>query len=220
MAIPVAEARETIHEHGAYVWLDSAVGRDLNQFKEAGLPILTPYGFEFLAQHSLDDHELHTLATNALGQPYWAFNKCYSNVLPRDYTFSFHAGPTFRSLVFQLWSPCSTVVLRERSHLHPIKEEDIDMEISQEWGLIAVHDSRLENLDMPKRKITLEQGGIIITDSRQRFTVIEGFVICVGHVSEETSRGMTKISLPHSREFSKTIEQLEGRGYKINYEWE
>ncbi|KAJ4312364.1 hypothetical protein N0V84_009978 [Fusarium piperis] len=101
-----------------------------------------------------------------------------------------------------------------------MKEEDIDRETSQEWGLIAVHDSHLENLNMPKREITLEQGGIIITDSRQRFTVVEGFVICVGYVSEETSRGMTKMSFPYSRKFVETVERLEGRGYKINYRWE
>ncbi|KAF4990630.1 hypothetical protein FDECE_14295 [Fusarium decemcellulare] len=180
MDIPVADVLASIRSDGAYVYHQGEVGRRLTQFYDAGLPILTPHGFEFLAQNSLDNRDLRTLAEQILGQPYWAFNKGYTSILPRDYTFSFHSGPTFRSLVFQLCSPGSTVVLRERSHSHTIEEDDIDKNVSDDWGLIAVHDSHLENLDMPKREVTLEQGGMIITDSRQRFTVDKGFVICVG----------------------------------------
>lgn len=58
----------------------------------------------------------------------------------------------------------------------------------------------------------------IITDSRQRFTVIDGLVICVGHVSE-AARPKTKMKLLHTRAFAETVERLEQRGYKINYEW-
>ncbi|CVK92418.1 uncharacterized protein FMAN_07314 [Fusarium mangiferae] len=160
MDILVEDALVSIRNNGNYVCHQSEVGRRLVQFYEAGLPILTPYGFEFLAQNSLDNRELRTIAEQILGQPYWTFNKGYRNILPRGYTFSFHSGPTLRSLVFQLCSPGSTVVLRERSHLHTFEEEDIDKKVSKEWGLIAVHDSCLENLDMPERQITLEEGGL------------------------------------------------------------
>lgn len=84
----------------------------------------------------------------------------YTKILPRGYTFSFHSGPTFRSLVFRLWSPGPKATLRERSHLHILQEQDIDREVTDDWGLIAVQDTRLDDQDMPIRKIALEEGGL------------------------------------------------------------
>lgn len=55
MAIPVADALASIRTNGAYVSPQSELGRRLARFDEAGLPIKTPYGFEFLAQNSFDD---------------------------------------------------------------------------------------------------------------------------------------------------------------------
>lgn len=59
----------------------------------------------------------------------------------------------------------------------------------------------------------------IIADSRQRFAIIKGIVICVGYLSEEWPQDIPEMEIPYSEEFLKTVERLEQRGYIINYKW-
>lgn len=52
----VADAQTSIQTTGAYILPQSELGARVAKFIENGYPILTPHGFEFLAQNSLDVH--------------------------------------------------------------------------------------------------------------------------------------------------------------------
>ncbi|RTE68680.1 hypothetical protein BHE90_016942 [Fusarium euwallaceae] len=151
MNIPVAAALEAIQREGAFVLEDSNIGEQVSNFDKE---IKTPDGFNFLARNSLDNPEILRITQSLLTQPYWAFVKFYSDILPSEYAFSFHTGRTIVALAIQLWSPGSTFALLERSHLHNLKEGDVDKEVSNEWGLLAAR------LNLPEVKHTLEQGGL------------------------------------------------------------
>lgn len=58
----------------------------------------------------------------------------------------------------------------------------------------------------------------VITDGRLPFTILEGYVIVMGH-STKTEVPKGKIHFPPSDELETKIVEVEGTGLSINYAW-
>ncbi|KAF4964622.1 hypothetical protein FSARC_7464 [Fusarium sarcochroum] len=210
MSIPVADALKAIQHEGFFVFENEKVGKRVLQFDQE---VKSPAGFKFLARNSLDNPEILDITRSLLSRPWWAFVRLYSDILPSDYAFAFHAGPQRVALAIQLWGPGSTLAFPQGSHLHGITKENIDERLSNEWGLLAAR------LDMPETQLTLQEGGVVMADSRQCVRIITGQCITIGYASENMLGHIGKMELPYSQEFEETLEQLKSQGFDIRYKW-
>lgn len=222
MALSLQSALPSIQNDGVLVVQDSEVG---NRLPKLDFHFTTPEGLEFIAQHSVDNQEIRSIITSILIRPYLAFVKVYSNQLPSDYAFFWHSVPSRQpwSLVVQLWSPGSTIVVYEGSHRLAIGNY-IDREVSRRKGLLAVRKQHLESLGFSGKEVRMEQGGFSLADSRLGFGILEGFGIHIGFLSEELveregEKRPGKLRLEFSSELADKLEELEGRGLKVNYMW-
>jgi hypothetical protein len=212
------EAEASIHKYGFFSLPNRTVGHAVAGFSTSGFPIKSPLGLDFIAQHSLDQADIRALLDSILGRPYWGLIKVYGDRLPDDHVFRFHDGSNEapHTLLIQLLSPGSKVVLYEGSQKQSLVE--VDKEVSEEWGLIALEKSYVPT-ETIERAITMESGGLMISDSRVNFTILKGIIINIGFTTQDELQHWAKMILPHSHELKTKIRELESKGFRINYTW-
>ncbi|KAF5018841.1 hypothetical protein F66182_9170 [Fusarium sp. NRRL 66182] len=220
MPFPFEDTLNAIRNSGAIALQSRKVGDEVCNFD---FIVDTPAGLEFIAKHTITDEEIRAVLGSILPEPCLAYVKVYSDKFSSDYAFFFHSGfPSALSLVIQLWSSNSTAIIYETSHLQSL-EPSFDKDISRKKGILAIQDDKLQMMEIPAKEITMDEGGIVLADSRTGFGVRRGFCICIGFISKPMIQHpdirLGEIKFHKSDSMVTKLQELEQRGLMINYKW-
>ncbi|KAF4955441.1 hypothetical protein FGADI_4551 [Fusarium gaditjirri] len=220
MPSPFEDTLEAIRASGGVALQSRKVGKELSDFD---FVIDTPAGLEFIAKHTVADEEIHSTLYSILPEPRFAYLKVYSDRHSPGHAFFFHSGfPSTLSLVVQLWGSNSTAIIYETSHLRSL-ESSFDKDISKQKGILAIHHDKLQMMNIPAKEINMDDGGVVLVDSQTGFVVHRGFCICIGFISNSKIQHpeirVRKIQLHKSDAMVAKLQELEGRGLILNYEW-
>lgn len=219
------DAKESIKRTARYTIQDSVVGAWVEEFIKAEFPIKSPHGFDFLARNSSAREDVRDVLESMLDQPHWGLVKVYSDVLPPDYVYRLHNGPTedateaqkqMHTILIQLWSPNTILFFYKGSEKLYISG---DKKMNKTWGLVTTPKKNMNREGISEEVIKMKLGGLVLVDSRLGFTPLSGLSINIGFTTKKELGHWAKMGLPYSELFKTKIEELERRGLPINYIW-
>ncbi|KAL8645781.1 MAG: hypothetical protein Q9210_006520 [Variospora velana] len=124
-----------------------------------------------------------------------------------------HAYCTFRNppsevrkpvaLLVQLWPTNSKVVFHEGLHLHSLDIKPA----STGWFEVSLGELKTKNVTSVE--VTMEEGGLSISDARLAFTIVQGTAIILGFGVREEVEQWAKMKLPKSRELEEEVEAMK-----------
>ena len=210
------DAEASLKQTGKYMLEDQVVGNRVQEFWQAGFPTKSPLGLEFIAQNSFLREDVRQILFSLLDRPMLGLIKVYSDILPSDYVFRVHNGseePTFCLLV--LLSCPDFVICSYKGSTS--KDMGVDVEVSKKWGPLATPKRDMSRPGISKETIELQNGGLVIQDSRLQFSIIKGYAIMVGFGTESEVEEWGTMGIPYTDSLKAKVEELERGGIRINW---
>jgi len=215
-SFPANDAEISLKRTGKYALEDQVVGNRVQEFWQARFPTKSPLGLEFIAQNSFLREDVRQILFSILGRPILGLIKVYSDILPSDYVFRVHNGseePTFCLLVL-LSCPDSVICFYEGSTSEYM---GVDVAVSKKWGPLATPERDMSRAGFSKETIKLQNGGLVIQDSRLQFSIIKGYAILVGFGTESEVEQWGTMDIPYTDSLKAKVEELEREGIRINW---
>jgi len=93
----------------------------------------------------------------------------------------------------------------------------VDVAVSKKWGPLATPERDMSRAGFSKETIKLQNGGLVIQDSRLQFSIIKGYAILVGFGTESEVEQWGTMDIPYTDSLKAKVEELEREGIRINW---
>jgi len=209
-SLSAADIQKLFLEDAAFYYVDDpVVGERVNEIQKRGFPIESADGLDFCKENVLDDMRVRHVLEALFPRSGLGIYDVYRTDSNHIYAFMTGLNTELKAIVVQLWSPQSSMVVYDGSHLLPIRG------FNASNGLLEIPYAPLKQCK--STNVELEKGGLAILDARLAFKTLKGFAIYFVFGTKEELKGWPKKQFPGGKELEQKAAEMDSPTIGVNF---